>query len=79
MDESRDLCAGDEVKKARQRLKQVGRALIQYSHKLRSNSARKRVPADVREPLAGEADAIGGDTKALRAKVDCPAAADLLF
>jgi hypothetical protein len=46
---------------------------------LRSNSARKHVPADVREPLIAEADAIGVDTKSLRSKVDCPGAAALAF
>jgi hypothetical protein len=69
--EGRDLCAGSDRKKAKNRLKQVSRQLIQYSHRLRGKSARK-FPAEVRDPLAAAADQIGTDTKALRSALACP-------
>jgi hypothetical protein len=74
-DEARERCAGGDTKKSRTRLKQAIRQLIQYSHRLRGQSARKNVPSDVREPLAQAADAIGGDVKTLRSGLQCPAAA----
>jgi hypothetical protein len=51
----------------------VARQLIQYSHRLRGLKARKTAPAEVREPLAGEGDAIKEDAKTLRAGLSCPA------
>jgi hypothetical protein len=71
-DEGQSLCASDDLKRTRTRLKQVVRQLIQYSHKLRSHSARKKVPAEVRDPLAAEADLIQADVRALRTSVQCP-------
>lgn len=67
-----DSCAQSDAKHARQRLKQVIRQLIQYSHRLRSHAARK-IPESVREPLAQTADGIGGDAKKLRGALHCPA------
>jgi hypothetical protein len=74
-DEAVDICGGNDVKKARSRLKQVRRHLIQFSHRLRANSARKKAPPGVREPLADEADSISADSKAVRAALACPGAA----
>lgn len=70
--EGQSLCAGDDLKRTRTRLKQLVRQLIKYSHKLRSRSARKNVPAEVRDPLAAEADDIQQDARALRTSVQCP-------
>jgi hypothetical protein len=50
----------------------VARQLIQYSHRLRSHAARKKIPEAVREPLAQTADGIGADAKKLRSALRCP-------
>lgn len=71
--EARDRCADGDAKRARARLKQVVRQLIQYSHRLRSRSARKRAPEAVRAPLAAAADAINADVRVLRTALACPA------
>jgi hypothetical protein len=65
-------CASGQTKQPKARLKQVVRQLIQYSHRLRSHSARKKVPEAVREPLAQTADGIGADAKKLRSALRCP-------
>jgi hypothetical protein len=67
------FCAGGDARHARARLKQVFRQLVQYSHRLRSHAARKKIDAAVREPLAQSADAIGGDAQTLRGRLACPA------
>jgi hypothetical protein len=72
-DLGQDLCASSDAKKARNRLKQVRRQLIQYSHRLRGLKARKTAPESVREPLASEGDAISADAKTFRAALACPA------
>jgi hypothetical protein len=65
-------CAGGQTKQPKARLKQVVRLLIQYAHRLRSHSASKKVPENVREPLAQAADAIREDAKRLRQTLRCP-------
>jgi hypothetical protein len=71
-DEARSTCAANDAKKPKARLKQVGKQLTQYSHRLRSLSSRKKIPEAVREPLAKTADGIKSDVKALRGKLRCP-------
>lgn len=66
-------CAAGETKQPKARLKQVIRQLVQYAHRLRSNSTRKRTPEAVREPLARAADAIRDDARTLRSRLACPA------
>ena len=70
------LCGGPDAKRAKTRLKQVGRQLIQYSHRLRGLKARNTAREDVREPLASEGDAIKIDAGTLRRALSCPADAD---
>jgi hypothetical protein len=65
-------CASGQAKQPKARLKQVVRFLIQYSHRLRSRPARKRIPESIREPLAGTADAIRADATSLRSTLRCP-------
>src|SRR5262249_35764223 len=48
---AQQFCADSDAKHAKARHKQVGRQLIQYSHRLRGLHARKTAPAEVREPL----------------------------
>jgi len=64
-------CAGGKAKTAKKQLKKVVRQLIQFSHRLRSNNARKNVDQAVREPLATNADQIQGDTRALMGRLEC--------
>jgi hypothetical protein len=49
-----------------------GRVCIQYAHRLRGLAARKKAAAEVREPLASEADAIKADASTLRRNLACP-------
>jgi hypothetical protein len=61
-----DQCHSGHRKQAQSQLKKVLRRLIQYSHKLRTRSAQKKIPEAVREPLAQTADAIQQDASDLR-------------
>jgi hypothetical protein len=67
-------CIGADVKHAGKRLKKVRRALIQFSHRLRSRSARKKLAEETREPPALEADTLGADAQTLRDALICPPA-----
>ena len=64
-------CDEGKTKPAGKQLKKVVRKLIQFSHRLRSKSARKKVPEEIREPLAAAADAIQQDARALRDELLC--------
>jgi hypothetical protein len=64
-------CAAGDAKRARKRLQQTGQKLTQFSHRLRSHASRKKIPAEVREPLAAEADRIRDDAKRLRGALAC--------
>jgi hypothetical protein len=64
-------CASGDVKHARKRLQQAGQKLAQFSHRLRSNSARKEFAEEIREPLAVEADGIKADAKMLHDHLAC--------
>jgi hypothetical protein len=64
-------CTRGDARAARKRLRQAVRKLIQLAHRLRSNAARKKVPAAVREPFAAEADAIKIDAQALMRSLAC--------
>ena len=52
--------------------------LAQYGHRLRSSSARRKVPVEVRAPLAAEEDAIAADLKGLRTALACPGGATVV-
>lgn len=68
---ARDVCAGSDVRKARVRLKQVIRALVQYAHRLKSGSARS-LDDELRDSFVPPSDAIRGDVKILRQDLRCP-------
>jgi CSLREA domain-containing protein len=70
---AKDSCASADKKHAKARLKQVLPQLSKYSHRLRGAKARKTAPAEIREPLAAEADAIVGAATTLRTGLRCPA------
>jgi hypothetical protein len=65
-------CAAGQTKQPRSRLKQVVRQLVQYAHRLRSLSARRKAPEEAREPLAQGADAVRLDAKELKRTLRCP-------
>jgi hypothetical protein len=65
-------CVASDAKHAKKRLQQTATKLVQFSHRLRSNSTRKKVPEAVREPLATRADRIQGDAKTFRGTLACP-------
>jgi hypothetical protein len=67
------FCADGDAKKAKQQLKKVVRQLIQYSHRLRSRASRKKIDAEIREPLAAAAGAIQEDARTLKGSLDCTA------
>jgi hypothetical protein len=71
-DSAKGQCASGKTKQPKARLKQVRRQLVQYSHRLRTHSARKKILEAVREPLARTADGIGADAKKLRSALRCP-------
>jgi hypothetical protein len=64
-------CAGGNAKSAKKILKKVGRNLIQFSHRLRANNARKTIDQTVREPLVSAADAIQRDARTLMGRLAC--------
>jgi hypothetical protein len=67
-------CADGDTKRARKRLQQTGQKLAQFSHRLRSNSTRKKVPTEAaREPFALDGDAIRKDAKTLQGELACSA------
>jgi hypothetical protein len=66
------FCADANVKGAKRQLKKVVRKLIQFSHRLRSNQARKKVDESIREPFAEEADTIQDDARTLLGALTCP-------
>jgi uncharacterized protein YciW len=71
--EARDLCGAPDLKKARQRLKQVGRALTQYAHRLAGHAARKAITPQLRQELVDAGTALKSDVVALRKALSCPA------
>jgi hypothetical protein len=64
-------CAEGDAKASRKQLKKVVRKMIQFSHRLRSNSARKNVSEEIREPLAQDADEIQEDVRELKLQLSC--------
>jgi hypothetical protein len=71
-DAAESACAGGGTKVARKHLKIGIRDLIQFSHMLRTTSAKRRVPEPVRTPLVQAADAIKTDAQTLRGSLACP-------
>jgi hypothetical protein len=65
-------CAGGNAKVAGKQLKKVVRQMIQFSHQLRTTSAKRKVDAGVRDPLVTAADGIRDDAKTLRGALRCP-------
>jgi hypothetical protein len=72
LDAARSKCAVSDAKHARSDLKKLVRKFIQYSHRLRTQSARKKIAEEVREPLAETGDQLRDDTSELRDSLACP-------
>src|SRR5262245_9255043 len=66
-------CAASDPKHARKRLKQVIRDMLQYTHHLQTNRARKKLPGAVRTDLLAAGTPITDDVKSLQRTVQCPA------
>lgn len=66
-----EACGTGSTRTAKRRLKKVVRKLIQFSHRLRSAGARKKVPEEVRTPLIDAASGIQTDAQQLRGSLDC--------
>lgn len=64
-------CARGTAKTSGKQLKKVMRKLIQFSHRLRSRSARRKVDETVREALAAAADEIQQDARELKGALSC--------
>jgi hypothetical protein len=71
-DEAVVACRQPKPPRVNTRLKQVSKGLGAYQHRLGTLKARKKIPAEIREPLIAAADPIRTDTDALRAAVSCP-------
>jgi hypothetical protein len=67
-----EKCGAGDEKRAASELKKLIRKLIRYAHMFRSNSARKKIPEEVREPLAQGADDIQPFATTLRDTLACP-------
>jgi hypothetical protein len=72
LDGARSKCAASDAKHAGSDLKKLARKFIQYSHRLRTQSARKKIAEEVREPLAQAGDELREDTSELRDSLACP-------
>ena len=70
---ARDLCRASNAKKSKNRLRQVGRALIQYVHRLAGLPARKKLDDALRNDFLGAGKAIQPDAGTLRTNLRCPA------
>jgi len=64
-------CGSGNAKTSGKQLKKVVGKLKQFSHRLRSNNAKKNIPESVREPLAQDADGIKTDADTLRTQLSC--------
>ncbi len=69
-DAAESSCIQLDTKRAKKQLQQAAQKLAQFSHRLRSHSTKRKVPAEVREPFASRADAIKNDARTL-AKNPC--------
>lgn len=71
--EARDFCAASKAKKSKGRLQQVGRALIQYVHRLAGLPARKKLDDALRREFLDAGTAIEPHVGTLRQDLHCPA------
>lgn len=70
-DDARAACEAGDAKKARARLAQAKKALVQYAHRLKGRAARRKLEQALREAFLQAGEAITPDVTALRAGLAC--------
>ena len=70
--DARTRCGESNLKKARKRLQQTGKALTQYAHRLSGRPARKKLDDALRVDFLAAGQAIAPDVATLRGAVACP-------
>jgi hypothetical protein len=73
--QANDFCGSSDSKHAKQRLKQAGKRVMQYAHRLSSHRATKKLDPNVRTDFLAPATPLENDIKSLRGKLQCPAGA----
>jgi hypothetical protein len=69
---ARTACAASDAKHVKKGLAQCAKRLQQYRKRLRTKSAQRTIPAQLRADLGEAGDALRSDVKTLRATVECP-------
>jgi hypothetical protein len=72
LDEAEVRCGEGNVKKARKRLQQTRKAVVQYVHRLGSRAARARLDDALRLDFLDAGEATLPDVETLRADLACP-------
>jgi hypothetical protein len=75
VDAASGMCASSQLKSARRRLKTAVRDMVQYTHRLKSLAARKKLPAALRNALLAAGDPIERDLGILKSRLQCPSEA----
>src|SRR6185369_5006606 len=73
--QANDFCGSSDSKHAKQRLKQAGKRVMQYAHRLNSHRATKKLDPKVRTEFLTPATPLENDIKSLRGTLQCPAGA----
>ena len=69
---ARTACAASDTKHVKRGLAQAAKRLQQYRKRLRTKSAKRTIPAQLRADLSDAGDALRSDVQTLRATVQCP-------
>jgi hypothetical protein len=69
---ARTACAASDAKHVKRGLVQCAKRLQQYRKRLRTKSAKRTLPAQLRADLSEAGDAIRSDVITLRTTVACP-------
>ncbi len=75
LEDARIRCGESNLKKAKKRIQQAGKADKQYVHRLSGLAARKKIEDALRQDFLMAGEALSPDVTALRAQVACPAGA----
>jgi len=70
--QANDFCGSSDSKHAKQRLKQAGKRVMQYAHRLNSHRATKKLDPNVRTDFLAPATPLENDIKSLRGTLQCP-------
>jgi len=69
---ARSACAASDLKGAKRGLAQSAKRLQQYRKRLRTKSAQRTIPAQLRADLSEAGAGLRGDVRTLRVTVECP-------